>query len=367
VKEKNKFFLLIFVLIVFIIAFAAVYYVGKIIFFKANGGILEGEVKNQVNLSFDSIFNYVDPQKASEKNINPTEYTLIATGDVIPARSVNSKLVMLNNFNFPYEKTVKLLRSSDITFINLETPLISDCKPTLEGMIFCGNQLNVGGLLYANVKVASIANNHSGNYGLNGVNSTIKLLTQNNILVTGNSSQSAIVNVRGKKFGFLGYNDIGGRQDGVAFADLSQIVKDIQDLKKTVDFVVVTFHWGTEYTPVPNSSQIVLAHKAIDAGADLIIGNHPHWVQGVEEYKGKFITYAHGNFVFDQMWSKETREGVVGKYTFNNNGLIKIEFIPIVIDDYSQPRFASKEEANAILNKIKLSSQQINKIKLTAE
>ena len=104
-----------------------------------------------------------------------------------------------------------------------------------------------------------------------------------------------------------------------------------------------------------------MAHTAIDAGADLIIGNHPHWVQGVEEYKGKYITYAHGNYVFDQMWSQETREGVLGKYTFNNKQLINIEFIPIIIENYSQPRFATETEANNILQRMKESSSEISK------
>ena len=92
---------------------------------------------------------------------------------------------------------------------------------------------------------------------------------------------------------------------------------DIQALKRQVDFVIVAFHWGIEYTALPTQEQRGIAHQAIDAGADLILGNHPHWVQATEKYQGKYITYAHGNFVFDQMWSQETREGVVGKYTFD--------------------------------------------------
>jgi poly-gamma-glutamate capsule biosynthesis protein CapA/YwtB (metallophosphatase superfamily) len=98
---------------------------------------------------------------------------------------------------------------------------------------------------------------------------------------------------------------------------------------------------------------------AIDAGADLIIGNHPHWVQGVEFYKGKCITYAHGNFIFDQMWSQETREGVLGKYVFNADGLVDVQFYPIIIDDYAQARFADAVEADMILQRMKASSVEI--------
>ena len=101
---------------------------------------------------------------------------------------------------------------------------------------------------------------------------------------------------------------------------------------------------------------VKIAHMAVDAGADLIIGNHPHWVQGVEMYKGRFIAYAHGNFIFDQMWSRETREGVVGRYTFYGTKLIDVEYRPILIEDYSQPHFVEGQEAESILNRMREAS-----------
>lgn len=326
---------------------------------KTTNPTLLAHSNQENNMSIDTIFQYVDPEVASIKNNTPDEYTIIATGDVIPARSVNSKLVQLHNFNYPFEKTVHVLKSADAVFINLESPLIPNCKPTLEGMIFCGDQRDVEGLTYAGVTVASIANNHAGNYGIEGVTSTVTLLKDNHIQVTGNG-EAAIVTIKGEKFGFLGYNNIGSKEDGIAWADTSQIQNDIRFLKNRVDFIIVTFHWGVEYTSTPHSSQIELAHTAIDAGADVIIGNHPHWVQGVEQYKGKFITYAHGNFVFDQMWSQETREGVLGKYTFNNQGLVNVAFLPVIIDDYSQPRFATEKEAVTILDRMKASTKAIS-------
>ncbi|OGG16020.1 AmmeMemoRadiSam system protein B [Candidatus Gottesmanbacteria bacterium RIFCSPHIGHO2_02_FULL_39_11] len=310
------------------------------------------------SLSTDDIFRYTDPVAGSIKNANRGEYTLIATGDVIPARSVNSKLVQLNNFNYPFEKTVSLLKSADAVLINLESPLISGCKTTIEGMIFCSDVRNIEGLTYAGVSVASIANNHAGNYGLPGIDSTVNLLKKNHIEVTGNG-ESAIITIKDKKFGFLGYNDIGHEEPGIAWANTPQIQQDVAALKKQADFVIVAFHWGVEYTSTPTLAQIELAHASIDAGADLIIGNHPHWVQGIEKYKGKFITYAHGNYVFDQMWSRETREGVLGKYTFDSNGLKDVKFFPVIIDNYVQPRFATESEANKILTRMKNSTEQI--------
>lgn len=309
-------------------------------------------VNQTKEMTRDSIFNYHDPVAASVRNNNTGEVTIIATGDIIPARSVNAKVTGLNNFDFPYDKTREFLKSGDAVFVNLESPLIPDCRTTITGMIFCGDERNVIGLVDAGVTVADIANNHAGNYGINGINSTVNLLKKNNIGVTGNG-EAAIVAIKGKKFGFLGYNSIGAKEQGIAWADPVQIASDIQNLRKQVDFVIAAFHWGVEYTSSPTDFQRELAHTAVDAGADLIIGNHPHWVQGVEQYKGKFITYAHGNYIFDQMWSQETREGVLGRYTFDNEKLINIEFIPIIIDDYSQARFATQVEAVKILERMK--------------
>lgn len=304
------------------------------------------------DLSLSSIFQYHNHAQ-TEKEENT--YTLIATGDVILARSVNAKMINLHNFKYPFEKTAGFLKNSDIVFINLEAPLIPDCPVTFEGMIFCGDQKDIDGLIYAGVGAASLANNHAGNYGLKGIENTVNLLKKNNIQVTGNG-EAAVITVRDKKFGFLGYNDIGTKEKGIALADIEDIKTAVANLKKQVDFAVVAFHWGVEYTGSPNSRQIELAHAAIDSGADLIIGNHPHWVQGIELYKGKFITYAHGNFVFDQMWSRETREGVIGKYVFDSSGLADVRFYPVIIDDYSQPRFATQEEAVKILKRMEKSS-----------
>lgn len=307
-------------------------------------------------LEVNSIFRYYDPTQ--ESATDNQFYTLIATGDVIPARSVNAKMVQLNNFNYPFEKTADFLKAADLVFINLESPLVPNCQVTQEGMSFCGDPKAVEGLVYAGVNVASLANNHAGNRGISGIESTVSILKQNNIAITG-SGEAAIVNVRDKKFGFLGYNDIGSQEAGIAWADNEQVQKEIADLKNKVDFVIVAFHWGVEYVSTPTARQIELVHLAIDSGADLIIGNHPHWVQGVEQYKGKFIAYSHGNFVFDQMWSQETREGVIGKYVFDKEGLADVKFYPVIIENYAQPRFATQEEALEILDRMKESTLKL--------
>ncbi|MCL5784178.1 MAG: CapA family protein [Patescibacteria group bacterium] len=294
----------------------------------------------------------------------PQEQTrvLTATGDIIPARSVNFQETARQSFIWPYEKTAQFLKNSDITFANLESPLIANCPVTQEGMIFCGDLKNIDGLKFAGVNVVSLANNHAGNHGLEGINNTINVLKNAGILVTGVNGP-VFKDVRGIKFAFLGYNNIGAPEQGLSWAYPDQIQAEIKSAKSQADVVVVTFHWGTEYKSQPDPKQIELGHLAIDAGADLVIGNHPHWIQPIEIYHDKLITYAHGNFVFDQMWSQKTREGVVGRYTFYGKKLVDVQYLPVQIDDYGQPHFVDEPQKSSILNEMEQESQKLASLK----
>lgn len=280
--------------------------------------------------------------------------TLIATGDVIPARYVNFQTVKKNNFRWPFEKTADFLKSGDITFINFETPLIKNRPLTGEGMVFCGDPRNVEGLIFAGVDVANLANNHMGDYSALGINSTVGLLESAGILVTGISGP-AFKNIKGLGFSFLGYDDVSSK------IDEEKIKAEIELARKNSDIVIIAFHWGSEYVSQPSKRQRDLAHLVIDSGADLVIGNHPHWIEPVEIYKDKVITYAHGNFIFDQMWSQKTREGVVGKYTFYDKKLIDAEFLPVLIEDYAQPNFLTEDKKQAILDEMKSESLRLDK------
>lgn len=284
--------------------------------------------------------------------------TLITTGDVIPARAVNWQTVTKKNFLWSWEKTVEVLKKADVTLINLEASLIENCPLTNEGMIFCGYPRHLEGLTFAGVDVANLANNHSGNYGVEGLQKTKELLEKEQILTTGVEG-STFREVKGKKWAFLGYNvlEIQGEAAWQTFKE--KVVNEIGNTKKTADLVIVAFHWGEEYTEQPNLRQQELAHLAIDAGTDLIVGNHPHWIQPLEIYKNKLIIYAHGNFIFDQTWSEETKKGVVGYLTFYDEQLIDAEFLPVYISGYGQPEFLEGEEKTKILQKLLKMSQEL--------
>lgn len=312
---------------------------------------------NAVAPSIDRIFS--DDHILTAKLPNDRKRILIATGDIIPARVVNIQATKFNNFKWPYEKTADVLRGADVTFVNLETPLIKDCPLVNDGFKFCGNDKNIEGLLFAGVDIASLANNHAGNYGLDAINYTTTLLNNSGIQATG-LKRPVFKDVRGLKFAFLGYNDVGYKQEGISWADEAKISSDIAEAKKIADIIIVTFHWGVEYRNHPDNRQRYLGHLTIDAGADLVIGNHPHWIQPIELYKGKLITYAHGNFVFDQEWSLKTKQGVVGKYTFYDNKLVDAEFLPVLIENYGQPYFLVGDAKKDILKSMKIQSEALS-------
>ncbi|MGI8609451.1 MAG: CapA family protein [Candidatus Dormibacteria bacterium] len=313
-------------------------------------------------LSLDAIFG-----RAPDLSKIPAsrKVTMVVTGDVIPARNTNEQMLKRNDFNWPFEATSDYLHSGDIEFINLEAPLFSTCKASPTGMSFCGDPRFINGLAYAGVTVANLSNNHLTNFGPVGTNSTEKLLTDHQIQPCG-LGLVAHMTVKGVRFAFLGFNGVG------AAIPRAEMQREIEAARPTADVVVVQFHWGKEYVLTPQSTNDFIApddpreigHLAIDDGADLVIGNHPHAVQGVETYKGKLITYAHGNFVFDQMWTpdpgqEDPRNGVVGKYTFVDGKLAAVEYKPTRIYEYGQPRFLTGPYADYVLGLMKTSSQLI--------
>ena len=294
-------------------------------------------------------------------NLDPARLrTVIATGDAIPAREVNVQATRRNDFLWPFRPTAGYVKNADVTYVNLETPLFAGCKLDDNGFQFCGDARFLGGLQAIGTKVVNVANNHFSNYGAQGTNATVDLLTRAGIPVSG-LGPPAILDVRGLRFAFLGFNGVGLPIDREAMK------AGIEHARAQADVVIVQFHWGKEYerqpkpdpaVPTPDDP-VAIGHLAIDDGADFVVGNHPHWYQGVEVYRGRLITYAHGNYVFDQMWSEETRQGVIGRYTFYDNRLVAAEWKPIRIYDYGQARFEDAAYDQGVLSTMEQASKDL--------
>jgi poly-gamma-glutamate synthesis protein (capsule biosynthesis protein) len=294
--------------------------------------------------------------------VDPTKIrTLLVTGDIIPARGVNYFATLKHDFLWPFRPTADYTKNADITYISLESPLFAGCPVSpAESFTFCGDARFVDGLTLMGADVANLANNHLTNYGAEGVTATDNLLHQHGIQSSG-LGPVAVIDVRGIKFGFIGFNGVGRAIDQVA------LKAGIARARQQADIVVVQFHWGKEYERQPMADRGVptpddpvnIGHEAIDWGADIVIGNHPHWYQGVEVYHGKLITYAHGNFVFDQMWSEETREGVIGTYTFYGTQLIGATWKAVRSYDYGQPVFMNQKDNATALQTMEAASDQL--------
>jgi len=267
-----------------------------------------------------------------QKDIN-----LTFTGDIILARSVNFLTVKSNDFTWAFKNIADELKDADLTISNFESPIIKNCPLTNEGFKFCGDERNVQGLVYSGIDVVGLANNHAGNYGESGINETITTLERNNILVSGATNRKiAYREVNGTKFAFLSFNTIGYVESGLVCGSEENLKKLISEAKMNADVVIVQIHWGVEYVEDPTSTQQKLGRLAIDSGADMVVGNHPHWIQKYEIYKDKYILYALGNFIFDQEWSQKTKEGVIAKVKVNNNKIYDLQFVPVEIKNYGQ-------------------------------
>ena len=302
------------------------------------------------SLTLEAIFAQEQPKTATLSAKKTT--TLITTGDVGLARSVNFSMVKRNDFSYPFEKTAEVLKKADLTLINLEGPLVKNCPLTNTGMVFCGDPQGVEGLLSAGVNLVNLANNHTLDYGQKGILETIEVLTTAGITPV-KPEQIVIKEIEERKVAFLGYEDVNKK------VSEKKVQTQIKEARSSADIVIVSFHWGAEYIAYPNQRQRDLAHLAIDSGANLIIGNHPHWIQSAEIYKNKLIVYSHGNFIFDQMWSKKTREGIIGKYTFYEDKLIAAEFLPIFIDESYQPYLLEGREREVVLKSMKELSRKL--------
>jgi poly-gamma-glutamate capsule biosynthesis protein CapA/YwtB (metallophosphatase superfamily) len=276
--------------------------------------------------------SYVQNSRIFGAKSEDKEVSVLLAGDVMLGRTVMTTSLNKSDPTYPFQKVADILKNSDIVFVNLEAPFVENCPRTSGGLKFCSDPKMISGLKYANINVVNLANNHILNYGQIGLETTKELLAKNDILFTG-LGDLVTMKVKNLTIGFLGFDYL----DNKPTASDYQLVKDS---KAKVDILMVGVHWGVEYTDQATNTQRQIAKSLIDSGADVVVGHHPHWIQGVEYIADKPVYYSLGNFVFDQMWSEKTKEGLVVKLTFNEKGAIKKEELhKIYMNSWAQPEF----------------------------
>jgi poly-gamma-glutamate synthesis protein (capsule biosynthesis protein) len=305
--------------------------------------------------------------------VRPASATFIAVGDIMISRGVARAIDRAGDPLHPFRKTADLLRSVDFNFANLESPISGNDTRVGKGLVFNTRVRDAAGLKEYNFDIVNLANNHALDQGLKGLVATRGYLDERGVKYIGAGEnldaawKPEVVEANGIRFGFVGASYTSINDGGVARNDFVARIEDTHLLERAVkrakeqsDFVVVTMHAGIEYVRKPHQPQIDFARKAIDLGADIVIGAHPHWIQTTETYKGKLIFYSLGNFIFDQR-KPDTKEGLMLKIAVRKGpdgqggaltAVERIDLIPVIIEGFAVPRPASPAEAATILRKI---------------
>jgi poly-gamma-glutamate synthesis protein (capsule biosynthesis protein) len=302
-----------------------------------------------------------DPNILAEKE--PDFVNLFFGGDIMLARGVKNSV--MKNFNGDYSMMFKnvseMIKKSDIAFANLEGPVSDKGQDRKNLYSFRMDPSVIPVLKESGFSVLSVANNHAGDWGQTAFADSLARLKENEILYTGggvNSTEAenpVIIEKYGIKIGYLGFTDTGPdwmkateTQSGILSASNPRFAEIIKNAASKVDYLIVTFHFGEEYQKIHNNRQAYLAHSAIDNGAKIIIGQHPHVVQDTEVYKDGFIAYSLGNFIFDQYFSPDTMQGMLLELKLNRDGNISITKNTLKLSKAFQPETIIKVKEEKI-------------------
>jgi len=287
-------------------------------------------------------------QAVSQKE-EAKQATVLFGGDVMLSRNIGTLMLERDGWAYPLWRIAPLLHSADITFVNLEGPISS--RGTNHGSIysFRADPRAVATLTAAGIDVVSLANNHIFDWGPEALQDTVILLDEAGIIHAGAGQNyeaahtPAVISRGGISFAFLAYTNLVPRSftlasstPAVAWAEPDAIAEDIRRAREQADAVIISFHFGDEYSLTHNAFQETLAHAAIDAGATLVIGHHPHVVQEVGKYKDGYIAYSLGNLLFDQNFG-DTKKGLLLQVHFEDNTITGVQEIPVVFTSDYEP------------------------------
>ena len=293
----------------------------------------------------------------------PYTWELVVGGEIIYGRGVQERVEKYGDPARPFAKVRDILRHADLAIATLEAPLSGDKNKYCDTcMTFVGNETYVSGIVASGIRAVSLAANHIGDAGPAGVTDSTRVLAAAGIASFGAGANEeaarrpAILTTPGGRLALLAYADVPpeayratATRPGYAALihdekGYAAVRADIAAARRLADIVIVVAHWGVEYEDQPRPWVVNAAHMMVDAGADVVMGDHPHWVQSVEIYAGHYIAYSVGNFVFDQMWSTETRQGSLHRLFFDGTRLTSVRIVPTLLEDWHQPRPLAPDE-----------------------
>jgi len=305
--------------------------------------------------------------------------TTTVVGDIMLGRRVGDLLERRGDPTAVFRPLAKRLASSDITVGNLESTLSKAGPATQGGDSFGADPSVLKGLRLAGVDLLSLANNHLGDFGGTAIVETLQKLQGADLRTVGagvdraQAAEPAVITVGDVRVGFVATDSIGetpaagrsspgtnrinapprtGPLDRRALARVAESVRELD-----ADVVIALTHWGTQYTNKPERSQRQIARALVDAGADVVVGGHPHWVQAWETIGDATVVHSLGNFVFDMDFMKETREGIFVEIVSRGGRVVAVRPVPYVIDARFTPRLAVASRSGDILDRIRQTSE----------
>lgn len=333
------------------------------------------EVKDNIEDKEVKIENAVTNMPGKNEDLSPVEeiktITISAAGDCTLGTdesfgysgSFMEEFEKQNrNYGYFFENVREIFANDDLTIVNLETTLTNATKKAEKKFRFKGLPEFTEIIKMGNIEAVNIANNHTMDYLEQGYNDTIENLKKADIGFFGNNHKY-VTTIKDIKIGLLGYNGWSNSENVK-----KQIKNDIESLKADgCQLVIVSFHWGIERENYPNSVQKDLGRFTIDSGADLVLGHHPHVIQGIENYKGKYIVYSLANFCFGGNRNPSDKDTFIFQQTFEfKNGektdSDKINIIPCSVSSVKhrnnyQPTPVEGDEAKRILQRIEKYSE----------
>jgi poly-gamma-glutamate synthesis protein (capsule biosynthesis protein) len=285
---------------------------------------------------------------------NALAFDFVAVGDVLLDRGIRRAIESKGSF-WPVRRVARLIQESDLAMFNLESSLSSEWRPGIGRYRFQGKPEFLEGLSKVGFNVAVVANNHTCDFGPEGFEETLSALDGASIKYTGVMGHPLFIEKKGVRVAILAYTDVLNTTPStcnkLSLADPSSVKTDVESIRDLVDVVIVSYHWGKELGATPDERQRTLAHAAVDSGATLVIGHHPHVLQKTERYKDGFIVYSLGNFLFDN-YTEEQSKTALFKCRIEKGRIISPRFIPLV-DKGKGPEQAWGKEARQINARLK--------------
>lgn len=308
----------------------------------------------------------------------PVYTTFLFTGVIVPARCVQAAIDERGSADYIFDEVRDLITEADFAVGTLNAT-ISDYPPHTgcgDTYTLVGGAGNADALANAGFDAMSVATNHIKNCGVAGCGDRAFLETLDNLRRVGitpvgagnnlaEAEQPIVLEKNGIRFGIVSLGNIEqmawatDETPGIAVLSEESLRRAIETTRAVSDVVIVMPHWGPENVPNPNWDQLTLGHIAVEAGADLVVGNHTHVAQAYDTISGVPVFYGLGNFVFDQIWARDHQQSIILIVRFEGTQLLDYQLVPAITDYDGTVHFASDQESAEILQRLEKVNQTL--------